>query len=79
MTTINYNGKILTLDCDAQLGNYQDGVAFFAKAHDESGSEYEVRWDYVKPDWYVSEDETPTNGDCSGFADWIHPAYAREL
>ena len=79
MTTINYNGKMLTLDYDAQLDDYGDGIAFFAAAHDESGNDYEIRWDYVKPEWYISEEETPTNGDCSDFADWAHPAEVTEM
>lgn len=78
METIEYEGKTLTLELDAQLDDYQDGVAFFAFAHDENGNEYEIRWDYVEPDWYVNEEETPAY-DLSDFADWNHPAEVIEL
>lgn len=76
------DGKVLYLEIPPQLDNSgygEDGVAWYAKAHDSSGLEYEVCWDYIIPDWYVNEEETPTNGDCSDFADWVHPTYAREL
>lgn len=72
MTTINYNGKKLTLDYDAQLDNYGDGVAFFAKAHDDHGNAYSVRWDYIEP----SHD---CGNDLSDCADWDHPAEVKEL
>lgn len=78
MATINYKGMILTLDYEAQLDNYQDSVAFYATAHDESGNRYRIRWDYVAPEWYVDETETPTNNDLSAFADWEHPAEVTE-
>lgn len=38
MTTINYKGKILTLDYEAQLDEYQGSQAFSATARDESGN-----------------------------------------
>ena len=78
MTTINYKGKILTLDYEAQLDEYQGSPAFSATAHDDSGNEYEVRWDYVEQDWYISEEGTPVNNDLSEFADWNHPAEVTE-
>ena len=78
MTTINYKGMILTLDYEAQLDNYQDSVAFYAKAHDGSGNRYRIRWDYVAPEWYINEEETPVNNDLSDFADWEHPAEVTE-
>ena len=72
MTTIEYEGKALTLDYDAQLDNYGDGVAFFATAHDEQGNAYSVRWDYIEP----SHD---CGNDLSDFADWNNPAEVTEL
>ena len=75
----NYNGKTLTIETDARLDNYGNELAFYAKAHDDSGNEYEVRWDYVEPDWYINEEETPVNNDLSEFADWNHPAEVTEL
>lgn len=77
MTTINYKGKILTLDY-AQLEEYQGSPAFSATAHDDSGNRYRIRWDYVAPEWYISEEETPVNNDLSEFADWDHPAEVTE-
>ena len=78
MTTITYKGKALTIDYEAQLDEYQGSPAFSATAHDESGNKYRIRWDYVKPDWYKSEEETPINNDLSAFADWKHPAEVTE-
>lgn len=72
MTTINYNGKELTLDYDAQIDNYSDGVAFFAKAHDDQGTAYSIRWDYIEPSYDCGNDLS----DC---ADWEHPAEVIEL
>ena len=78
MTTIKYNGKTLTLDYEAQVDEYQGTPALTATAHDGSGNRYRIRWDYVKPDWYVNETETPINNDLSAFADWEHPAEVTE-
>jgi len=78
MTTINYKDKVLTLDYEAQLDEYQGIPAFSATAHDESGNKYRIRWDYVAPEWYVNEQETPVNNDLSAFADWEHPAEVTE-
>ena len=72
MTTINYNGKILTLDYDAQLENYGSGVVFNATAHDDDGNIYSVIWDYIEPSYDCGNDLS----DC---ADWEHPAEVIEL
>ena len=78
MITINYKGERLTLDYEAQLDEYLGAPAFFAAAHDGSGNRYRIRWDYVKPEWYKNEEETPVNNDLSAFADWEHPAKVTE-
>lgn len=78
MFELNWNGKKLLVNYAPEVADYQDGVAFYATAHDESGNEYEIRWDYVEPDWYINEEETPVNNDLSDFADWDHPAEVTE-
>ena len=40
--------------------------------------EFRIRWDYIPPEWYISEEETPINNDLSAFADWEHPAEVTE-
>lgn len=37
------DGKLLYLDYVAPIDNYSDGVAFFAKAHDDQGTAYSIR------------------------------------
>lgn len=82
MEQVNYNGKTLSIDYPAQLGNYHDDVAFFSTAHDEEGNRYTVRWDYIEPDWHKDlepfDDGYYTN-DLSDFADWGHPAEVKEV
>jgi len=42
--TVNFEGKTYKLEQQAYVENYKDGVAYFARATDENGDEYEVIW-----------------------------------
>lgn len=81
METISYNGKLLHLDYPAQLDNYRDGIAWYATAHDADGNCYEIRWDYIEPEWVenLTPEEKNEITDMSDFADWGNPAEVEEV
>lgn len=82
MFELNWNGKKLFVNYAPEISDYLDGVAFFAVAHDEIGNEYEIRWDYVEPEWHeglTPADDGYYTNDLSDFADWKHPAEVTEL
>ena len=77
---IIWNGMRITLDYQAQLDNYGESVAWYAKGHDVEGNRYEVVWQYQEPEYWkdLSNEEKMNWSDFEDFAEWTHPLEVNE-